>query len=83
MVLEVEELLVDVDLAGAHQEVEVDLEIVAEVEEVVDHFPVEGEDQGGASAQGEVASEGEDECIFYMRAFRGVWRRPRKRHKVL
>ncbi len=47
MVCEVEELLVDVDLAGVHQEVEVDSETVAEVEGLADHFPVEGEDQGG------------------------------------
>ena len=63
--LEVEQVLVDVDLAGVHQEVEVGLEIVAEVEELVDRSQVEGEDQGVASAPEEVASEGEAESIFY------------------
>lgn len=77
---EVEQLRVDVDLAGVHQEVEAGLEIVAEVEEQVDHFRVEGEDQGVASAPEEVASEGEAESIFYMRAFRGVWPLPRERN---
>lgn len=80
-VREVEQLLVDVDLAGVHQEVEAGLEIVAEVEELADRFRVEGVDQGVASAPEEVASEGEAESIFYMRAFRGVWRLPRERNK--
>lgn len=82
-VREVEQLLVDEDLAGVHQEAEAGLETAAEVEERADRFRVEGEDQGVASAPEEVASEGEAESIFYTRAFRGVWRLPRERNKVL
>ena len=70
MVLEVEDLPVDVGLAGVHQEAEVDLEIavgseiVAEGEVVAHHFPVVGEDQGAV-----LAREEEDESIFCLHAF--------------
>lgn len=59
---EVEGLHADVDLAGVHQEVEVDLEIAVGSEIVVEAEPLglsqeAGEDREEASAQGEVASE--------------------------
>lgn len=72
-VQEVEGLLVDGALAGVHQEVEVDSEIVAEVEAVADHSLVVGEDQGEVLVREEVASEEGVESIFYLHAFHGVW----------
>lgn len=79
VVREVEEPLVDVDLAEVHREVEVvvdsgiavALEIAAEAEVVVDLFlvvVVAGEDPGEALALEEAASEGEDESIFCLQA---------------
>lgn len=87
---EVEGLLVAVDLAEVHQEVEVDsviavgLGTVAEVEAVVvDRSRVAGADQGAALAREEGASEGEDESIFSLHAFQGVRQSARKRQNSL
>lgn len=59
---EAEELLVGADLVEVHREVEVVLVIEAEAEVLVDHSPVEGEDQGEALAREVVASEEEGKC---------------------
>lgn len=71
IVAEVEVLLVDVDLAGVHQEVGAGLEIAVDsgtVVEVgaVDHFQVAEEDREEALAREEVDSEEGDESIFYL-----------------
>jgi hypothetical protein len=62
---EVEVLLVCEDSAGVHQEVEADLEIVAEAEAVVvvGHSRVGEEDQGEALAREVVVSEEEDDSM--------------------
>jgi hypothetical protein len=75
----VEGLLVGVDLAEVHHEVEVDLAIAADLEivvevGVVDPFQVAGEDQEEASAREEAASEEGDKNMSCLLAFLGVRR---------
>jgi hypothetical protein len=75
----VEGLLVGVDLAEVHHEVEVDLAIAAGLEIVVgigavDLFQVAGEDQEGASAREEAALEEGGKNLFCLLAFLGVRR---------
>jgi hypothetical protein len=73
VVQEAEVLLVDAELVGVRLEDEVGLEIVVEAGEVQDLSQVEGEDREEALAQEAVASEEEDERIFSLHAFQGVW----------